>query len=162
MKRSAVLASAALAIASIGVPQVAQAQRVPYGAPITLEQAQKVAAAAVAEARKNNWSVAVAILDSGCSLVLLHKIDNANLGGIQVSQEKARSACLYRGPTKAAEDALAKGGLGVRLLALRGMVPLEGGLVLVADGKTIGAIGVSGAQSDEDGQIAKAGADALK
>ena len=80
----------------------------------------------------------------------------------QVSEEKARSACLYRGPTKAAEEAVAKGGLGVRLLKLSGMIPLEGGLVLVANGQTVGAVGVSGAQSDQDGQIAKAGADALK
>jgi glc operon protein GlcG len=97
-----------------------------------------------------------------CNLVALHKLDSTNLGGIQVSQEKARSACLYRGPTKAAEETLAKGGLGVRLLALSGMVPLEGGLALVANGQTVGAIGVLGAQSDQDGQIAKAGADALK
>lgn len=160
--KSGALGSAAVMLATIAFAGTAQAQRMPYGPPITLDQAQKVAAAAVAEAKKNNWNVAVSVLDSGCNLVLLHKIDNTNLGGIQVAQEKARSACLYRGPTKAAEDALAKGGMGVRLLALRGMVPLEGGLVLVADGKTIGAIGVSGAQSDEDGQIAKAGADALK
>jgi glc operon protein GlcG len=121
-----------------------------------------VVAAAETEAHKNGWNVAIAVLDAGCNLVIVQKLDNTNLGGIQVSQEKARSACLYRGPTKAAEDTLAKGGLGVRLLALSGMVPLEGGLVLVANGHTVGAIGVSGVQSDQDGQIAKAGADALK
>jgi glc operon protein GlcG len=152
----------ALAFAAAAFAAPATAQRAPYGAPITLEQAKAVVTAAEAEARKNNWNVAIAVLDAGCNLVLLQRIDNTNLGGIQVSQEKARSACLYRGPTKAAEDTLAKGGMGVRLLALSGMVPLEGGLVLVADGKTVGAIGVSGVQSDQDGQIAKAGADALK
>jgi glc operon protein GlcG len=140
----------------------AQAQRLPYGPPITLEQAKKVVAAAEAEAIKNKWSVAIAVLDGGCNLVLLHKLDNTNLGGIKVSEEKARSACLFRASTKGAEDALAKGGLGVRVLKLSGIVPLEGGLVLTADGKTVGAIGVSGVQSDEDGVIAKAGADALK
>jgi glc operon protein GlcG len=155
-----VLPALAFAVAAFIDP--ATAQRAPYGAPITLEQAKAVVTAAEAEARKNNWNVAIAVLDAGCNLVLLQRIDNTNLGGIQVSQEKARSACLYRGPTKAAEDTLAKGGMGVRLLALSGMVPLEGGLVLVADGKTVGAIGVSGVQSDQDGQIAKAGADALK
>ena len=155
-----VLPALAFAVAAFAAP--ATAQRAPYGAPITLEQAKAVVTAAEAEARKNNWNVAIAVLDAGCNLVLLQRIDNTNLGGIQVSQEKARSACLYRGPTKAAEDTLAKGGMGVRLLALSGMVPLEGGLVLVADGKTVGAIGVSGVQSDQDGQIAKAGADALK
>ena len=140
----------------------AQAQRLPYGPPITLEQAKKVVAAAEMEAVKNKWNVAIAVLDGGCNLVLLHKLDNTNLGGIKVSEEKARSACLFRAPTKGAEDALAKGGIGVRVLKLSGMIPLEGGLVLTTDGKTIGAIGVSGAQSDEDGVIAKAGADALK
>jgi glc operon protein GlcG len=152
----------ALVLAAVAFASPAAAQRAPYGAPITLEQAKVVVAAAEAEARKNSWNVAIAVLDAGCNLVLLHRIDNTNLGGIQVSQEKARSACLYRGPTKAAEDTLAKGGMGIRLLALSGMVPLEGGLVLVADGKTVGAIGVSGVQSDQDGQIAKAGAEALK
>jgi glc operon protein GlcG len=151
-----------VACAAAALAGPAAAQRAPYGPPITLEQAKVVVGAAEAEARKNNWNVAIAVLDAGCNLVVLHRIDNTNLGGIQVSQEKARSACLYRGPTKAAEDTLAKGGMGVRLLALSGMVPLEGGLVLVADGKTVGAIGVSGVQSDQDGQIAKAGADALK
>jgi glc operon protein GlcG len=155
-------ASAMLAVAAMGLASDAQAQRAPYGLPITLEQAKVVVAAAEAEAKKNGWNVVIAVLDSGCNLVVLQKLDNTNLGGLQVSQEKARSACLYRGPTKAAEETLAKGGLGVRLLALRGMVPLEGGLVLVANGQTVGAIGVSGVQSDQDGQIAKAGADALK
>jgi glc operon protein GlcG len=160
--RSAARVFPALALAVAALAGPAAAQRLPYGAPITLEQAKVVVAAAETEARKNNWNVAIAILDAGCNLVLLHRIDHTNLGGIQVSQEKARSACLYRASTKGAEDTLAKGGMGVRLLALSGMVPLEGGLVLVADGKTVGAIGVSGVQSDQDGQIAKAGADALK
>ncbi|MGO4407088.1 heme-binding protein [Bosea sp. RAF48] len=152
-------ASLALALA---VPCAAQAQRAPYGAPISLEQAKVMISGAEAEAKKNSWLVSVAIVDSGCNLVALHRIDNANLGGIAVAEDKARSACLYRGNTKGSEDALAKGGLGVRLLALRGIVPLEGGLVIVKDGVTIGAIGVSGAQSDEDGKIAAAGLAALK
>ena len=157
MRSATILAAATLALCAS-----AQAQRLPYGPPITLEQAKKVVAAAEAEATKNKWNVAIAVLDGGCNLVLLHKLDNTNLGGIQVAEEKARSACLFRGATKGAEDAVAKGGMGVRLLKLSGMIPLEGGLVLTADGKTIGAIGVSGVQSDEDGMIAKAGADALK
>ena len=149
-------------LAAVAFPQAAMAQRAPYGPPITLEKAKAVVAAAEAEARKNNWNVAIAVLDAGCNLVLLHRLDNTNLGGIHVSEEKARSACLFRGPTKAAEDAVAQGGLGIRVLRLTGMVPLEGGLVLVANGATVGAIGVSGAQSDQDGQIAKAGAAALQ
>jgi uncharacterized protein GlcG (DUF336 family) len=150
------------AIFFLALSGTAMAQRAPYGAPISIEQAKVVVTAAEAEAKRNGWSVAIAVLDSGCNLVLLQKLDNTNLGGIEVSQEKARSACLYRGATKMAEEVLAKGGMGVRLLALKGMVPLEGGLVLVANGQTVGAIGVSGVQSDQDGQIAKAGADALK
>ena len=156
------VAAAVALMASLSIPHATFAQRAPYGPPITLEQAKVVVAAAEAEAQKNSWNVAIAVLDAGFNLVLLHKLDNTNLGGIQVSEEKARSACLFRGPTKAAEDAVAQGGLGVRVLKLTGMVPLEGGLVLVANGTTIGAIGVSGAQSDQDGQIAKAGAAALK
>lgn len=154
----------AFAVSTLALTGTAGAQtvRLPYGAPITLEQAKSVVAAAEAKAADNDWKVAVAVVDAGCNLVLLHKRDNTNLGGVDVAQEKARSACLFRGATKSSEDALAKGGMGVRLLALTGMVPLEGGLVLTSGGATIGAIGVSGAQSNEDGQIAQAGVDALK
>jgi glc operon protein GlcG len=112
-------------LTALAIPHSAFAQRAPYGAPITLEQAKAVVAAAESEAQKNSWNVAIAVLDAGCNLVLLHKLDNTNLGGIQVSEEKARSACLFRGPTKAAEDAVAQGGLGVRILKLSGMVPLR-------------------------------------
>ena len=134
----------------------------PYGAPIGLEAAKKVMAAAEAEATKNNWGMAIAILDSTGHIVMLHKLDNTQHGSIAVAEDKARSALYFRRPSKVFEDLVAQGGLNMRLLALRGASPLEGGIPLLADGKIIGAIGVSGATSAQDGQVAKAGADAAK
>src|SRR5215510_2935799 len=133
-----------------------------YGTPIGLEAAKKVMAAAEAEAVKNNWGMAIAILDSTGHIVMLHKLDNTQYGSIAVAEDKARSAIYYRLPTKVFEDLVAQGGIGLRTLALRGATPLEGGIPLIADGKIIGAIGVSGATSVQDGQVAKAGADVAK
>jgi glc operon protein GlcG len=134
----------------------------PYGAPIGFEAAKKVMAAAEAEAVKNNWSMAIAILDSTGHLVMLHKLDGTQYGSIAVAEDKARSALDFRRPTKVFEDLVAQGGLGLRTLALRGASPLEGGVPIITDGKIVGAIGVSGATSVQDGQVAKAGADAAK
>ena len=134
----------------------------PYGPPIGLEAAKKVMAAAEAESVKNNWGMAIAILDSTGHIVMLHKLDNTQYGSIAVAEDKARSALYYRRPSKVFEDLVAQGGLGMRTLALRGATPLEGGIPLIADGKLIGAIGVSGATSVQDGQVAKAGADVTK
>lgn len=133
----------------------------PYGPPISLENAKKAAAPALAEARKNNWTMAVAIVDPSGNLVYYEKMDNTQLGSANVAIDKARSAALYKRPTKALQDALAAGGAGLRVLRLQGAVPVEGGIPLLLDGKIIGAIGVSGDSSDHDGQCAKAGADAL-
>lgn len=138
-----------------------QTPSAPYGAPITLDQAKKVLAGAEAEARKNNWNVVVAILDSGGHLVLLQRLDNTQFASIEVAQRKAYSAVAFRRPTKVFQDALAAGGEGLRLLKLEGATPVEGGLPIVVDGKIVGAIGVSGVTSQQDNQIAKAGADAL-
>src|SRR5215510_6429916 len=135
---------------------------IPYGAPIGLEAAKKVMVAAEAEAAKNNWGMAIAILDSTGHLVMLHKMDNTQYGSISVAEDKARTALDFRRPSKVFEDLVAQGGLGLRTLALRGATPLEGGIPLIADGKIIGAIGVSGATSVQDGQVAKAGADVAK
>ena len=134
----------------------------PYGMPISLENARKAAAPALAEAAKNNWSVAVAIVDPGGNLVYYEKMDNTQLGSANVAIDKARSAALFKRPTKAFQDALAAGGDSVRILRLQGAVPVEGGIPLVADGKIVGAIGVSGATSAQDAQCAKAGADTVK
>lgn len=134
----------------------------PYGPPITLELAKKVMAAAEAEATKNNWNMAIAILDSTGHLAMLHKLDNTQYGSIPVAVDKASSAIDFRRPTKVFEDLVAQGGLGTRTLALRGSSPLEGGLPIIVNGKVIGAIGVSGATAVQDGLVAKAGADVAK
>jgi glc operon protein GlcG len=134
----------------------------PYGAAISLENAKKVAAPAVAEATKNNWAMAVAIVDPSGNLVYYEKMDNTQLGSANVAIEKARSAALFKRPTKTYQDALAAGGDGMRILRLQGAVPIEGGIPILVEGKIAGAIGVSGGTAPQDGQCAKAGADALK
>ena len=141
---------------------IAQAQIPQYGNNITLDQARKAASAADAEARKNGWPVAITIVDTAGQLVYFHRIDNTQTASMQVSQDKAVSAAMYRRPTKVMQDAVAGGGAGIRFLNLRGASAVEGGLPLAIDGKIIGAIGVSGMASDQDGVVAKAGADALK
>jgi glc operon protein GlcG len=133
----------------------------PYGPPITLEQAKRAMAAAELEAAKNSWQVAITILDSGGNLVMFQKVDNTQLASIGASEGKANTALRFKRPSKALDDAIAAGGAGLRLLAVKDITPLEGGLPVVVDGKIIGAIGVSGALSSQDAQVAKAGADAL-
>ena len=133
----------------------------PYGPPITLDQAKRVMLAAELEAAKNSWQVAIAILDSGGNLVMFHKIDNTQLSAITTSEGKARTALDFKLPSKALDDAIAAGGAGMRLLALKDITPLQGGVLIVADGRIVGAIGVSGALSAQDEQVARAGADVL-
>ncbi len=140
----------------------AQMMTNPYGPNISLENAKKAAAPALAEARKNNWTMVVAIVDAAGDLVYYEKMDNTQLGSSQVAIGKARSAVRFKRPTKVFQDAVAGGGAGVRMLGLEGAVPIEGGIPIVMDGKIVGAIGVSGDSSDHDGICAKAGADALK
>ena len=106
--------------------------------------------------------MAVAIVDPSGNLVYYEKMDNTQLGSATVAVEKARSAALFKRPTKALQDALAAGGEGLRVLRIPGAIPVEGGVPLLMDGKIVGAIGVSGGASNQDGQCAKAGADALK
>ena len=137
-------------------------QLTPYGPPVSLETAKKAAAAALAETRKNNWLMAVAVVDPSGNLVYYEKMDNTQLGSAKVAVNKARSAALFKRPTKAFQDALAGGGAGLRVLALEGAVPVEGGFPLMVDGKIIGAIGLSGDTSEHDAQCAKAGADAIQ
>jgi glc operon protein GlcG len=134
----------------------------PYGSSITIESAKKVAAPAIAEAQKNSWRMAVAIVDISGDLVFFEKMDGTQAASVTISVDKARSAARFKRPTKALQDALAAGGEGLRLLALQGAVPVEGGLPLIVDGKIVGAIGVSGGTSQQDGQTAKAGADSVK
>jgi uncharacterized protein GlcG (DUF336 family) len=134
----------------------------PYGAPIGVEDAKKVAVPALAEARRNNWNVAVAIVDIGGNLVYYERMDGTQLGSLPVSIEKARSAALFKRPTKAFQDVVAAGGDGLRILRLPGAIPIDGGVPIIMDGKIVGAIGVSGATSQQDGQCAIAGANAVK
>ena len=134
----------------------------PYGPPIGVETAKKAAAAALAEARKNNWNMAVAVVDPSGTLVYYEKMDNTQIGSADVSIAKARSAARFKRPTKAFQDAVAGGGVGLRTLGLEGAVPLEGGVPIVMDGKIVGAIGLSGDTSDHDGVCANAGAAVLK
>ena len=140
----------------------ASAQAPPYGPPITLEQAKKALAGAEAEAGKNKWNVVITVLDSGGNIVAVHRMDGAQFGSLEVAREKAYSAVAFRRPTKVFEDLVAQGGANLRLLRLTGANPLEGGLPIVADGKIIGAIGVSGGTSQQDAQIARAGLEAMK
>ncbi len=134
----------------------------PYGAPISLEEARKPAAAAKAEAAKNHWTMAIAIVDTSGNLVYYEKMDNTQIASATVAIDKARSSVLYKRPTKALQDGLAAGGAGLRILRLQGAMPVEGGQPLIVDGKIIGAIGVSGDTSEHDGQCAMAGIAALK
>jgi glc operon protein GlcG len=140
----------------------AQAPPPAYGSAITLEQAKKVMAGAEAEAKKNNWPVVIAILDSGGQLVMLQRLDNTQWGSVEVAKDKARSAVAFRRPTKAFQDAIGQGGANLRLLNLTGASMLEGGIPIVMDGKIVGAVGVSGVTSQQDAQIGQAGIDALK
>jgi len=157
--RTLAIASAIALLATL--PAFGQAPPiVPYGAPISLEAAKKAMAAAEAEATKNNWPVAIVIVDSGGSLVMLHRLDNTQIASIRIAEGKARTALEFRRPTKALEDAIAAGGAGLRLLRVDGATPLEGGIPIVVDGKIIGAIGASGVLSSQDAQVAKAGAEA--
>jgi uncharacterized protein GlcG (DUF336 family) len=133
----------------------------PYGAPILLEAAKKAMAAAEAEAMKNNWGVAIAIVDSGGNLVMLQRLDNAQLSAVRIAEAKARTAVEFRRPTKVLEDAVAGGGIGLRVLTFGASVA-EGGVPIVSHGGIVGGIGVSGVASHEDAQVAQAGADALK
>jgi uncharacterized protein GlcG (DUF336 family) len=133
----------------------------PYGAPISIDAAKKAMAAAEAEATRNNWGVAIAIVDSGGNLVMLHRLDNAQLSAARIAEAKARTAVEFRRPTKALEDAVAGGGVGLRVLTFGASVA-EGGVPIVAGGSIVGGIGVSGVASHQDAQVAQAGAGAVK
>jgi glc operon protein GlcG len=153
----------AVVMFAIGALQTVRGQMPnPYGLSITVDDAKKAAAPALAEAAKNNWKVAVAIVDPAGTLVYYEKMDNTQLASANVAIDKARSAARFKRPTKAFQDALAAGGEGLRVLGLEGAVPVEGGFPLVMDGKIVGGIGVSGATSAQDAQCSKAGADSLK
>jgi glc operon protein GlcG len=159
--RSTLTVSCALLLGLTASGALAQLPN-PYGAPISLDSAKKAAAGAVAEARKNNWTMAVAITDGGGDLIYFEKMDGTQTGSVNVAIGKARSAAMFKRPSKVFQDAVAGGGVGLRILGLEGAVPVEGGLPLVMDGKVVGAIGLSGGTAEQDGVAAKAGADTVK
>jgi uncharacterized protein GlcG (DUF336 family) len=161
MSRKVAFVTLFAALALISSTLVAQAPP-PYGAPIGVETAKKVAAVAIAEARKNNWTMCIAIVDPGGNLVYFEKMDGAQTGSVNVSIDKAKSAALFKRPGKAFQDIVAAGGDGLRILQLQGAIPIDGGFPLVMDGKIVGAIGASGGTSDQDGVTGKAGADSVK
>jgi uncharacterized protein GlcG (DUF336 family) len=138
----------------LAVPRHAAAQSSQPSA-LTLEAATRIAAATEAEATRNKWNVVIAVVDGGAHLVHLRRMDGTQLGSIAVAQEKAKSAALFRRPTKAFADAVASGRTGV--LRLPGAIPIEGGVPLFVGEQLVGAIGVSGVTSEQDGQIAQAG-----
>ncbi len=126
---------------------------------LTLEAAKHIAAAAEKEAAANKFTMVIAILDDGGNLLYLERMDETQIGSIEVAQQKARSAVAFKRPTKVFEDAVVGGRNAI--LKLPGAMPVEGGLPLIVGGKIIGAIGCSGGTSQQDGVVAKAGADAL-
>jgi glc operon protein GlcG len=154
---------AAITLATLSLQAAAQTPPPPppaYGLSITIEQAKQAMAAAEAEARKNGWQVVISIVDTGGHLVMLQRLGAQN-ASVDIATGKAVTSVNFRRPTKALEDSLAANGSALRLLAVPGAMPLQGGLPIVVDGKIIGGIGVSGVTSAQDEQVAKAGSDTL-
>jgi glc operon protein GlcG len=132
-----------------------------YGPPITTEQARKAVLAALAEARANNWTMAAAVVDPAGILVYFERMDDTQNASSEIAIDKARSAALFRRPTKTFQDSVERGGIGLRVMALRGAIPVDGGVPLVINGQIVGGLGVSGGTAEQDGQCAKAATDAM-
>src|SRR5579863_1899149 len=159
--RKIVIAALAMAAASAATPAGAQVPEqmpfdIPYGESLTLEQANQLLAAAEAEAKKHNWKMNIAVVGPSGDLIAFARMDGAQYASIEISQDKARAAARFRRPTKAFFDAVEGG--HAYIMALRGVVPSEGGFPLVAGGKLVGAIGCSGATGAQDGVTCKAAA----
>jgi glc operon protein GlcG len=133
---------------------------VPYGAPISLAHANSVIAAAVAEAKKHDWKLNVAVVDSGGNLVAFQRMDGAQLASIQISEHKARAAATFRRETKVFETAIQSNG-ATYVMTLDGVIASRGGIPLIVAGKLVGAIGCSGGTGSQDEVASKAGAAAL-
>jgi uncharacterized protein GlcG (DUF336 family) len=167
MRLSRVLPLALIALPLVFRPVVAQTPLqpppiIPYGLPISIEQAKLAAAAAVAEAQSHKWAMAIAIVDPSGFLVYFEKMTNTQNASVELSLEKARTSALFRRPTRVFQDALAAGGDNLRVLGLTSVIPNAGGIPIVVDGKLIGAIGVSGGSVDQDEQAAQTGAAAVR
>jgi len=155
----ALAGAAGLAFAQAAAPAAPPVPQ--YGANVNHEQARRALAGAIAEARRMNLPMAVAVVDTGGNLVAFERMDNTQIGSIGVSQDKATSAAMFRRPTKVFQDAVAGGGAGLRILTLRGANAVEGGVPLMQEGRIIGAIGVSGGSAEQDGVVAAAGVAAM-
>ena len=132
-----------------------------YGPTVTTAQAKQAVSLALAEARKNNWTMAAAVVDPAGILVYFERIDDTQNASSQIAIDKAYSAALFKRPTKTFQDSIERGGIGLRVMALRGAMPVEGGAPLVVDGKIIGGLGVSGGTAEQDGQCCKAATDTM-
>ena len=161
---SAVVLALVLSTAPAFAQNPAFAAQIPaqYGAPITTEMAKKVAMAALAETRKNNWTMAAAVVDPSGELVYFERVDGTQMASNDIAIDKARSAVRFKRSTKLFQDALAQGGAEMRYLGLRGVVPAEGGIPIVVEGKIVGAIGMSGGTGVQDNRCAEAGVAAVK
>lgn len=148
-----------LALAILTAPLAVRAQLADSKV-VTLEAAKTMLAAAEAEARKNHWTMSIAVVDAAGELLAFHRMDDAPFGSIAVSQGKARTAARFRRPTKAFDSTVAAGRVG--LMTLDGAVTVEGGVPIVVNGRTLGAVGASGGASAQDAQVARAGVEALK
>lgn len=156
MKKVIFTASLLLSVYLLAAPASAQ---VADTKALTLEGAKNIAVAAEAEARRNNWNVVIAIVDAGGHMVFLQRMDETQAGSIDIAIKKAQTSALFKRPTKAFEDGVAGGRNALLSLDI---LPLEGGLPIVVDGRYIGGIGVSGVTSEQDGVIAQAGLNALR
>jgi uncharacterized protein GlcG (DUF336 family) len=126
---------------------------------LTLEDARRMTLAAQRAAAENKWNVVVAIVDDGGHLISLERMDGTQKGSVRVAEQKARTAILYKRPTKAFEDMVLQG--RPVMMTMPDVICLEGGVPLIRDGVYVGAIGISGVKSSEDGIVAAAGAAAL-
>ena len=127
-----------------------------YGPPVTTELAKKVAAAALSEARANGWAMAAAIVDPGGILVYFERLDDTQNASSRIAIDKARSAALFKRPTKTFQDSIERGGVGLRVMMLRGAIAVDGGVPIVVNGQIVGGLGVSGGLAEQDGQCCKA------
>ncbi|HEV3059094.1 MAG TPA: heme-binding protein [Vicinamibacterales bacterium] len=132
-----------------------------YGLPITTALAKTVAAAALVEARANNWAMAAAVVDPSGVLVYFEKIDDTQTASPRIAIDKARSAAMFKRATKTFQDSVERGGVGLRVMMLRGAIAAEGGVPIIVRGEIIGGLGVSGGTSEQDGQCCKAAIDAI-
>jgi uncharacterized protein GlcG (DUF336 family) len=155
MRTSVLAVTAALLLSpNLSVAQIAQKPT------LTLDAVKRIAVAADAEATRNNWKVVIVIVDDAANLMYLQRNEDVQLASLQIAQAKARTAALYRRPTKMWADRLA-GENGMSVLGLPDVIPLEGGIPIIIDGRTVGAVGVSGVTSQQDAQIAQAGINAV-